>query len=360
MFRFEKIAAAALSASMIFASGMAVFANDDQGVTDPGTNDTGETNNKIDLPAMDKDIINDKGEGVDSFGKVKPGEDVHFRLKVNVPGDLYKDRTFNQESIDKPIKLDTTKPYKVTFHDKMADTFERKGGFTVKIGEKDLTEGTHYTVKTGSENTDECTFEIEMDLVALYNAGKITDEDVKNATLITVDYTATLKTDASTGKHTNRAWVDVNGEAVGEDPEVDVDLFGIQITKKEKGSTQTLEGAVFKLEKVLENNATEEIGTADATGSDGLAEFNGLTEGTYLLTEVVAPANHVRLTQPLTIVVNKADAAKSGSEFVIEKDVENTTAPSTGGTGTIMFTIGGGALLATAMVIQAAKKRNAE
>ena len=365
MLRFEKIAAAALSASMLFASGIGVFAYDVSGSA--GSSVSGEIpgreSGKVDKPGMEKKIVDGDGNSVDNIGTIKPGEPVKYKLTSNVPGDLYTDREFVTGE-DGKTDIDPETNYILTIHDKMSDGLSLSGDPVVKIADKVLdADWVTVTRKTAESNPNEdgCTFEIKMDLVALYNADVITDEDVQNASEITVEYTAVLAEGATTGAHTNQAWVDGNGKPSSK-PEVEVDLFGIEVTKVKQGTKEVLKGAQFKLEKVDGDTRTPVVvdGNTVLTATDGTLTFSALTAGTYELTEVKAPAGYVRTTSPVEITLNKETAAKAGDPYVFEYDFENTAAPETGGTGTLLFTLGGAALLATAGVCKVLGKKEEE
>lgn len=114
--------------------------------------------------------------------------------------------------------------------------------------------------------------------------------------------------------------------------------------------------------------------------ADGVLTFTGLDEGTYTITELVAPAGYNLLTAPITVVItsNAAQiqdptaattvewsATVDGQEAtvnsgVVELTVENTsgsTLPETGGIGTTVFYILGSALTLGAVVLLVTKRR---
>ena len=101
--------------------------------------------------------------------------------------------------------------------------------------------------------------------------------------------------------------------------------------------------------------------------------FAGLGAGTYLLTEEVAPNGYNKLTNPITIVI-AANPTLNGPNWTVTKDgtaltaptgiyaleVENNmgaTLPGTGGIGTTIFYIVGGALILGALILLITKKR---
>ena len=151
--------------------------------------------------------------------------------------------------------------------------------------------------------------------------------------------------------------------------------YPLAIKKFAKNGSKTLAGAKFKLYsnktdadaanenaiKVLGSNGnyvvdstsptTEFVSVDSITGQGYNLHVNGLAEGTYYLVETKAPDGFNKLTAPIVIKitkstdtdVNKWTISKDGT---VEKDkiidVENSTGsilPSTGGMGTIAFTV---------------------
>ena len=150
--------------------------------------------------------------------------------------------------------------------------------------------------------------------------------------------------------------------------------YSLDINKVKTGSKEKLEGAKFSL-YTSETDAKNGTNPIKVTGSNGnyvvdpestTTEFesvksidgkgynlrvNGLAEGTYYLVETKAPDGFNKLTAPIVIKitkstdkdVNKWTISKDGTEETDKIiDVENSTGsilPSTGGMGTIAFTV---------------------
>lgn len=96
------------------------------------------------------------------------------------------------------------------------------------------------------------------------------------------------------------------------------------------------------------STTTEFVSVDSITGVDGYnLHVNGLAAGTYYLVETEAPAGYNKLTAPIKVVITKAGdnwtISKDGNEETDKIiDVENSTGsilPSTGGMGTIAFTV---------------------
>lgn len=148
--------------------------------------------------------------------------------------------------------------------------------------------------------------------------------------------------------------------------------YPLNINKIKAGTTDDrLAGAKFSLYN-SESDATSDTNAIKVTGSNGnyvvdpastTTEFesvksiegkgynlhvNGLAAGTYYLVETEAPAGYNKLTAPIKVTITKTGdtewtISKDGTEETDKIiDVENSTGsmlPSTGGMGTIAFTV---------------------
>lgn len=303
---------------------------------------------KVSVPGMNKTIVLDDGTEVDA-DTAAAGDEVDFKLNSTVPENLKEIIKYEVgEEGDEFADGTAEGEYTLTFHDQMDDAFVNPTGYEVKIGEKVLTEG-QYTLRP--ENLEDgCDFEIDLDLAELYNDDVITDADL-GITPITVTYTATLA-EGTAGEYHNIAWVTFPDSESAKDT-VTVETFKIKIFKYDQANPETgLAGAKFTL--------TDSKGAVIATvtsGEDGYAVIDGLDAGTYTLTETEAPEGYVKSDTPLTIVI--PDNADGNN--VVSVSFANSQIPHTGGTGTLMFTIGGAAIIATAgvLLLVSRKKRKA-
>ena len=315
---------------------------------------------KASFPGLDKKVGDDDEEMNDVDVDAAAGQKVNFQLTSNVPTDLLN--YLNPEAVYPPVIGDAEPgeagavavegrgSYVLTFHDKLNAMLTNPTNYKVQIGETALSAG-QYTLVT-TELEDGCSFEISLDLVALYEAGVIKDADIKNSTLITVTYDATLSADATAGTYENTAWVTAPKDWTTSKDIVYVNTYAIDIFKYDQADKTGLVGAEFTL--------TDAEGTVIDTvtsGEDGHVVIDGLDAGTYTLTETKAPDGYVKSDTPLTIVIPK----DADGENVVSVSFANSQIPHTGGTGTLMFTIGGAAIIATAgvLLLVSRKKRKA-
>lgn len=318
---------------------------------------------KASYPGLDKKVGDDDEKMNDVDVDAAAGQKVNFQLTSNVPTDLLN--YLNPEAVTPPsidgeepgtaekVEIEGRGEYVLTFHDKLNEKLINPENYVVKIGDIELTTE-QYKVLTP---TDGCSFEIALDLAALYEA-VITDADIENATLITVTYDATLSADATAGTYENTAWVTAPDWKTSEDI-VYVNTYAIDIFKYDQAEpTKGLEDAVFELyQKDAENNVLEDSKKTLTSGADGKILVDGLDAGTYYLKETKAPDGYVCSTAELEIVIPE----KAGVNKTVGVNFANSQIPHTGGTGTLMFTIGGIALMGTAglLLVVSRKKRKA-
>lgn len=321
-----------------------------------------EPKDKVSYPGLDKQVKDDDEDWNDDVDAAA-GQEVNFQLTSNVPTDLLN--YLNPEDVTPP-SIDGEEPgaaekveiagrgsYVLTFHDKLNEKLTNPENYVVKIGETALRTD-QYTLVT-TELEDGCSFEISLDLVKLYEAGVITKEDIEKATPITVTYDATLSKEAEAGTYENTAWVTAPDWTTSKDI-VSVNTYAIDIFKYDQADPEKgLAGAEFELyQKDTEGNVLEDSKQTLTSDANGKILVDGLDAGTYYLKETQAPDGYVCSTAELTIVIpGSADA-----DNTVSVRFANSQIPHTGGSGTLMFTIGGAMLMATAgMLLVVSRKR---
>lgn len=128
-----------------------------------------------------------------------------------------------------------------------------------------------------------------------------------------------------------------------------------------------------KVTVVTKETVPTQINATGYVDENGVLTFEGLGEGTYTITELVAPNGYNLLKDKITITIN-ANATLNGCTWTV-KQGENALAvdgnlyaftvvnqagtelPSTGGIGTTVFYVVGGLLVAVAVVLLVTKKK---
>ena len=200
---------------------------------------------------------------------------------------------------------------------------------------------------------------------------------------IVVTYSATVNENAilenlSTGD-TNTVYLEFSNDPKdtskkGKTPEEQTVTYTTEIkVVKVDGNdkTTTLQNAKFKLEpktaaetaEYLINGTTK--GNEEVTDANGEILFSGLKPGNYILTETEAPANYNKLDNPISIGIVATRKADGSFDYTYTGDASVTVVdnvytikignnkgiklPGTGGIGTRIFYIGGGALILIAI-----------
>lgn len=142
--------------------------------------------------------------------------------------------------------------------------------------------------------------------------------------------------------------------------------FAKHITKNEEGNTNPVPRIEW----------TENMDEATVFGTDekGAVDIQGLAPGGYLLIETKAPDGYNLLDEPVEVIIpelteeearelyeaQKEDAGTAMETLTATAEVANSSGselPGTGGTGTTIFYVVGGLLVAGAVVLLVTKKR---
>lgn len=180
--------------------------------------------------------------------------------------------------------------------------------------------------------------------------------------------TVLVRKDVYTENENGTYWKLKDGSYTTDDP----DSEGMDESKYESTTT--------KYSKSVETNTIEKAENVNYTatvGTDGVLRFEGLSAGTYTITEIKAPAGYNLLTVPITVTIGFTAPADNATNkdctwtYTGTDDGTNTTntnqitvvnragteLPSTGGIGTTIFYVIGGVLVAAAGVLLIVKKR---
>ena len=282
--------------------------------------------------------------------------------------------------------------YYYAFHDTLSSGLTFNNDVKVYVEGTEITEG--YEVVT-TDVTDGCSFHVVFEDLKDISA-------VTSTSSIVVEYTARLNENAVIGKAGNPNVADLEynvnpyftdtdndgkddttkeDEETGYTPEDKVIAFTYKvIVNKVDPDGDSLPGATFKLEKNIKGTWTE---LTLVKSEDGATfTFTGLDDGDYKLTEMEAPDGYNKLTEAIEFTVTADHEIRSddpqlvsltgGNVFTGDVDACTLTAniknetgnklPETGGIGTTLFYLGGGAMVAVAGVYLISKKRmkNAE
>lgn len=320
-----------------------------------------------------------------------------------------------------PFKLYGTLPstladyskYKYVFHDKLASQFTITADtvVTVKIDGEAPTVAPTITKDT-TANTITVTFNdikaagatkdsiVTVEYSAVLNKNAVIGLDgQQNEVYLTYSNNPNWVGDGTDGPN---GTPDDNGKTQVD--KVIVFTYELDTTKVDgTDNTKKLAGAQFKLmdsngagaryAKVGADNkfegwaATEEEGTTLTSGEDGIFKVIGLDDGTYYLKETKAPAGYNSLSEPVEVVLtastennqswnvftpsnaltglavtaDRQAGTVSENKGIASIQIANnagSSLPSTGGIGTTIFYVGGGALALGAGVLLIAKKRS--
>ena len=292
---------------------------------------------------------------------VKQGEVVNFVLEANVAG-----------STDK--KLD-----KFEIWDKMCPGLEYNNDAVVRYDAVDGAATSDFIVTDTANTTETDTaYKNGTKFSIAAKADVLAADAFYGHTKVFVTYSATVKNTAKTGSagNPNKDGLTYKFAAEADEKPVDgreVTVFTATVNaKKINGADNSpLEGAVFGLYDLNDNNKLLAQGTSAADGSIIFKKDSADTEsiklgiGNYRVAEISAPNGFAKTTATYDFEVTAA-YAKTGTATFEAKDADKTgicnyptKLPETGGAGTTMFFVIGGCLvlLAGAMFVIIMKKR---
>lgn len=297
-----------------------------------------------------KDIV---GYDIDSkHTTASAGDTVTFKLTASVAG-----------SREVPLT-------EYTIHDNLSDKFKDPAVTEVMVGNTKLSTS-DYTVDASSQS------DIKISLTSAYlaNAAKAEGEEGSNnfyaCTDVTVTLTAILKDTAVSGygatenkNEDSLTYTNTYGKTEKPGDKVYVYTFDLPVFKYD-GTTADKKGlgnATFVLKKADGTEVATKVTSVEA-GSKGKVTFEKLGAGTYTVQETIAPSGYNLNSTLYTINISKEGVitVTVDGEFspVTTLEVPNypVTVPATGGMGTVMFYVGGAALIVCAGVLLFVLKR---
>ena len=331
------------------------------------TNTDATIREKNGVPSVDKKVSSTETGNYDTLNTASIGDTVYFKTTITAqPGAqnyVLHDKmdaglTFNESSV------------KATLNKKKTNE------------NKDLTNTDYSLVTTGLESTDpKCTFHVNF-------IPTFCDSLEANDT-ITITYSATLNENAVIAGEGNKneTWLKYGDSQSTQPSTTNTKTFEVNVFKfyKDKNDSTTEKGladAVFTLSK--NQNGTDPIKLIDKgsntyrvakTGEAGTVititspksgkfTIQGLGAGTYYLTEIKQPDGYNKLAKSVKVEIDVNGAITVDGKLITGVDklvkVENKTGtvlPSTGGVGTTMIYLIGGALVLGSGVVLATKRR---
>lgn len=293
---------------------------------------TGTISAKVEdsTPTVNKKIENSDIDNSNTTAAI--GSDVTFTLTADTVGS----------------STEKAKMYKLT--DTMSAGLTYKEVKEVKVDASVVSTDDYKVTQTGQ------TVDIEFASSYLSNG----DSAFYTADKVYVTYVATVNTDALISiagelkpntnhvdlHYTNNMNVtsDITGNTVN------VYTFTLNVGKVDgNNTTKTLPNATFKLTSKTDAEFVKTL----TTGTDGSVTFTGLKAGTYYVEETVAPEGYNINSKKFEITISTqgivtGDNVKDNKLVVSDFPL---SVPQTGGAGTVMFTVGGIALIACAGVL---------
>lgn len=290
---------------------------------------------------VSKEIV---GGDIDSkHTTASAGDTVTFKLTASVTG-------------SKEVPLT-----EYTIHDNLSGSFDTPAVTEVKVDNTKLSTS-DYTVDASSQS------DIKISLSESYlKAAKEGTNDFYASSDVTVTLTAVLKDTAVSGNTAtdnsnsdSLTYTNTYGQASKSGGTVNVYTFDLPVFKYD-GTTADKKGlgnATFE----LKNKEGKVIG-AKITDESGHVTFEKLGAGTYKVKETKAPAGYNLNSSEYTVDISTTGVitvtVDGNPSEVNQVEVPDypVTVPSTGGMGTMMFYIGGAALIACAGVLLFVLKR---
>lgn len=318
------------------------------------TNPNAAIEEKNGVPSVEKKIVQNNTDVESNFANI--GETINFKTTITA-----------QKGAQSYV-----------LHDTMEKGFTFNKDVKVKVSGQTnyLNSTTDYEVVENAE--DKCTFDIKFKEEFL--------KTINDTTKIEVTYSATLNGDAEIHDNNDNTTHLTYGEKNNTTTSTTHTItYGINVLKYTGDTTNTLANAKFSLYDAETNgNIYKLVQKTDTTnyrlamtGEDGITEITtnntgkfsiqGLKPGAYWLEETSAPKGYNKLAKRIKVVINddgtlivdNKDRDENNS-LINQVNVENKTGtvlPSTGGAGTTMIYLIGGALVLGSGVVLVTKRR---
>lgn len=260
------------------------------------------------------------------------------------------------------------------FHDKMSAglTYGTVTGVTLNGNTVDNAENKAYTIATNDlEGENPCTFHVVFTQAFC--------DTLKNNDKIVIFYTATVNENAVVGdtgnENESKLTYGEEGQFTTTPSTTTTYTWSFDVLKYGNGDeSNVLSGAKFVLLNSDKTKAATIVngkltgwtevtdGTELTTSNEGKIEISGLDADTYYLHETEAPAGFNKLADDVKVEI-KPTANQDGKTLTLDPvtaKVENKSGsemPDTGGMGTTIFYVLGGALMLGAVVLLITKKR---
>ncbi|MCQ4804280.1 SpaH/EbpB family LPXTG-anchored major pilin [Holdemanella sp. MSK.7.32] len=318
------------------------------------TNSTATIEEKNGVPSVEKKIVQNNTDVESNFANI--GETINFKTTITA-----------QKGAQSYV-----------LHDTMEKGFTFNKDVKVKVSGQTnyLNSTTDYEVVENAE--DKCTFDIKFKEEFL--------KTINDTTKIEVTYSATLNGDAEIHDNNDNTTHLTYGEKNNTTTSTTHTItYGINVLKYTGDTTNTLANAKFSLYDAETNGntyklvqktgttnyrlaMTDEAGITEITTTNtGMFSIQGLKPGTYWLEETAAPKGYNKLAKRIKVEIN------NGGNLIVDNNdrgennlpinqvnVENKTGtvlPSTGGAGTTMIYLIGGALVLGSGVVLVTKRR---